>query len=989
MAKTTKDSKPGGRAFEKRVVDAYRALGYQVTHNVQLPGKQTDVLAQREVEGAPTLVVAIECKDWGEPVGNDTVLEFISRIVTQRASNAITAGVLVSAAGFTADAQAAGAANPNVTLLSWDDLSAQILDVRNQMRKRIADYESSTIYQDYLPLKIEVLGWESLTPAIEQQTLEEVLEDWMGGRRPALNSLFVLADFGAGKTTLLRRLEHERATAYMEGRDARIPLFVPLREYRNAQDLDALLRWSFRDAYYRDVPSDLLWSRIESGQLYVFFDGFDEMVERSDAERRLDLFAALLPVLRSKSPTVLTSRPSYFVELGELEGMLRMLRQGEADASVLPKRGERDRVSETDRLSRELVDIHREARPTPDAHFPLNPRNVRVLSLRSLDSGQILEFLERHAGELRKASVSPEAVMEFIERTYDLSDLASRPLLLTFIITLIVIRELDVEDSETQFGASGLYEIYTSAKLRHDIAKGRTRQGGLALELRRALAEYLALRMYAARTLEFDFAAMVDELMGEGGEIGSRLAETGFTREEVATDFATCSFATLDQDGKCRFIHKSFRGFFVARVLKDQLEEPNDHLRAQNLEREVLYFLGGFAPTESGLSERLWGGFERADKQETILRRNLLLAYLYTTPEHNSRQIEDVEISAAEFGRLKFHGTELANVSWLDCVVRRLELQQSSWRNTRMVDTRVAEMSVEGGDLELSLRGGAIEQLKTGEAAVQLELGEASIEMLSIEDGALSLSVRASRIERLEARGADVHCRGAGDEIVLGSTSVSYSTLLLDGGGTDSLEAWHSIITCERGSHVTLPSWKLAACAVRLRPGSDGTSGRAREITLAPDRLSRSDRDSVILGEATLPTRLLASVRAGIFGSLPESASTSDLLRAPLAWGVVDAQELFDEELALPAQYDGYRHGDLLLVTREWFGRETAPGGCLSALVDLQEFADAPCPGATSSQGFSDRLIELLAQVRAQFEALTPSEWPELERSDEEKVGKI
>lgn len=970
-------SQADGRKFERRVVDAYRALGYKVTHNVQLPGKQTDLLAQREVEGAPALTLAVECKDWAEPVGNETVLSFISRIIAQKASNEITGGVLVSSAGFTADAQAAGAANPSVTLLSWDDLSAQILDVRNQMRARISAYESSSIYHEYLPLNVEVLGWESLTPALEQQTFEEVLEDWMGGHRPAMNSLFVLADFGAGKTTLLRRLEHERAKAYMAGEETRVPLSVPLREYRNTQDLDALLRWSFRDSYFRDIPSDLLWSRVESGRFHIFFDGFDEMVERSDARRRLDLFAALLPVLRSKSPTVLTSRPSYFVELGELEMMLTMLRRQEAEIAVLPKRGELEQVSKTDRLSRELVDIHREARPKPDAYFPLNPRNVRVLGLRALDSEQIEEFLERRAGQLREAGTSPQAVMSFIARTYDLSDLASRPLLLTFIITLVVIRELDVEDSETQFGASGLYEIYTSAKLRHDIAKGMTRQGGLSLELRRALAEYLALRMYEVRTLELEFAGMVEELMAEGGEIAAQLADTGFAREEIATDFATCSFATLDQDGKCRFIHKSFRGFFVARVLKDGLEEPGELLRAQNLESEVLYFLGGFAPTEPNLGERLWAGFERTDKRETILRRNLLLAFLFTEPEHKDRQIEDVEISASEFGRLEFDNTELKNVSWLDCVVRRLRVKQSSWRATRMFDTRVVEMSVAGGELELSLDGGAIERLKGEDSTLRLELTEASIETLSAEGGTLSLATAASRIESLQAKGAQVHCRGVGRGRVLGSATVSDSTLRLEGGGADFLRAQRSIIACEQGSYETLPGWELTACLVRLAPNSEDPGGRAADVRI--EGVSGSDRDSVVLAGANLPPRLLALMRAGIFGSLPDASKVSELLRVPRAWGLVDAQVLFERELTLPPHHEGYRHGGLLLVTREWYLRETGSGGAMSSLVDLKALSENP--PAEGGERLGKRVIETLARIRTQFDALGINAWPELERS--------
>jgi Restriction endonuclease len=126
-----------GKTFEKRVDDLYRALGYQVTYNVALHGQQTDLIARRPLEGAPTLVVAIECKDTEAPVGDKTVTEFIARILAQRGAEQVTSGVMVGARGFTSPARAVASDHENVLLLSWDELKAVVLNVRRQMTERV------------------------------------------------------------------------------------------------------------------------------------------------------------------------------------------------------------------------------------------------------------------------------------------------------------------------------------------------------------------------------------------------------------------------------------------------------------------------------------------------------------------------------------------------------------------------------------------------------------------------------------------------------------------------------------------------------------------------------------------------------------------------------------------------------------------------------------------------------------------------------------
>jgi hypothetical protein len=591
---------PTGKAFERRVTDAYRALGYQVTPNVEMPGKQTDLIARKKVDGAPPMVLTIECKDTAAPVGNATVTTFIGQVMAQRGAGLVSAGVLVSARGFTASARAAVTGHPYVALLSWDDLSAEVLDVRHQLHDLVASYERLAIFSNYVTLKIRGLSWSTLKPTegYRETDLRATLTKWLARGTGGLSQpsvLFILADFGGGKTTLLRRLQWEQARAYLEGRDDRIPLFVPLRKFRESHDLATLLRASFRDSFYRDIPGDLLLQRLRSGTFCVYLDAFDEMVERSDPARRLELFATLVTVMNSASPTVLTSRPSYFVLRGEFDSLVSKLSRHEADVATRPRPAQRvapgrDEAAKADDLYSLLLDLHRDDRlDIPDA-ATLAGQRVDVAEIRPLDRRMVLEFLEHHARELDQVGASAEAVLAFIERVYDLTDLASRPLLLSLIVKSVALGGLDINETASQYGAAGLYETYINLKLAFDKAKVPHRGEGLTSDLRIRLAEFLALRLYADRVLEVQFDGILTAVYSDPA-LGPELQESGLSRDEVATDFATSTFVSLDDSRVCRFVHKSFRGFFVARVLKDDLKH---RLMSEPLEREVLYFLGGF-----------------------------------------------------------------------------------------------------------------------------------------------------------------------------------------------------------------------------------------------------------------------------------------------------------------------------------------------------------------------------------------------------------
>jgi hypothetical protein len=952
-----------GREFERRVADAYRALGYQLTANIRVGGKQTDLLARRQIEGAPTIVLAVECRDSERPVGNGDIFDFVARVIVHRNDGTVTGGVLVSSNGFTADARGAAAGHDFVRLLSWDELASEILDVRHQMGERVAQYEASEIYHEYVSLSLFAAPWGG--GRVVGRVGDDLLETWMGGSDPKhTKSLFVLADFGAGKTTVLRRFEYERARAYLVQKDTRVPLFVPLRAYRESHDVMSLLRGSFRDAYYRDLPSDLLWRRVQEGQFYLLLDGFDEMVERSDAARRLELFYALLPLLRSRSPTLVTSRPGYFVEPDELDNLLTTLRRHETVINASARPSSSSSLA-ADRLRRKLVRHNRESRPSANANDGLSVRDVVLADLLPLDEPQIRVFLDRRAARLERVDTTPAAVMDFILRTYDLSDLASRPMLLNLIVESVALGELDISDKRVQFGASGLYDVYTDAKLAFDLDKGGIRQDGLSLETRRQLAEELAVKMYCASTLESDFHELFADLMTQVRENGAGLETGGLSEQEIATDFATCSFVTLDQDGRCRFVHKSFRGFFVARVLRARLRKPHA-LLSEWLEREVLYFLGGFAPTEPVVGEQLWGLFRHTDPRNATLRRNVLVAFLYTRPEHDSRRIATAEIAEAEFGRLTFRRSLMVDVRWSRCAVRTLELIDARWRGVRFLSTRLNELRAHGGELDLALEDVTVEDAVLDGVSADLIASASTIHRCSVDSAEVritgeeasfgQLTVARSRLDGAPNKdGADVFVERL--EVADSRVSLNASWDVLP-RATRSAFAWH-------GPPLEVARWTLEQCAVVIeaheRPPENRSGRRMRGSDRGPDERT------VILPRELVAHELLTTLGCGVFGAVEPGRGRARLPKQTTAWGVLRADWLLPQRRR-ETKAEGCREGRLLLVDSAWYERETADGGRLSGVGDLVLSLEGDAWDPV-------RLVALLELVRGQHRALLAGAW--------------
>jgi hypothetical protein len=78
VKKTTKT----GKALERQVADAYRAIGARkVEHDVELAGHQIDVYVEMEAADHSLHRIAVEAKDHTKPVGIKIVADVTKEVV--------------------------------------------------------------------------------------------------------------------------------------------------------------------------------------------------------------------------------------------------------------------------------------------------------------------------------------------------------------------------------------------------------------------------------------------------------------------------------------------------------------------------------------------------------------------------------------------------------------------------------------------------------------------------------------------------------------------------------------------------------------------------------------------------------------------------------------------------------------------------------------------------------------------------------------------
>ncbi len=230
--------------------------------------------------------------------------------------------------------------------------------------------------------------------------------------RDERKGFLLLGDFGTGKSTLGAFIAVKLAKLFLKTK-SRAPIFVSLRNLERV--LKELLVAAVSDYWKTDWET--LSELSESRKLVFILDGFDEILKRTDWNKTLSDFQAIVTLLcNGKSKVIVTCRTHYFLKDSAIWG------------------------NETALMER--------ARATKD---------FRTMSIEPLTDEQILEFLKHRLD-------NPNETWKQIKRTYNLADLCKRPLLVDMILKTLP----QLIASGKSIDPAILYDAYTGIWIKQE-----------------------------------------------------------------------------------------------------------------------------------------------------------------------------------------------------------------------------------------------------------------------------------------------------------------------------------------------------------------------------------------------------------------------------------------------------------------------------------------------------------------------------------------
>ncbi|NIO70548.1 MAG: hypothetical protein GTN71_16345, partial [Anaerolineae bacterium] len=137
----TDQTDPTGKTFEARVRGLLELLGYRVQHDRDVAGRQTDLVAVKDV--FPTrLLYLVECKDYSQPVGTDVINDAENRLkAAARAGKYPDAqGWVVARSGFTSKARDY-AESLRIVCSTPDDLIRSLIDFTPYLNDLVHDFQ--------------------------------------------------------------------------------------------------------------------------------------------------------------------------------------------------------------------------------------------------------------------------------------------------------------------------------------------------------------------------------------------------------------------------------------------------------------------------------------------------------------------------------------------------------------------------------------------------------------------------------------------------------------------------------------------------------------------------------------------------------------------------------------------------------------------------------------------------------------------------------
>ncbi|MCG8328244.1 MAG: NACHT domain-containing protein [Chitinophagales bacterium] len=135
--------------------------------------------------------------------------------------------------------------------------------------------------------------------------------------------LSILGSYGTGKSTLAKKIAHDIALLYKQGKTNRIPLLIELKGFGSHQDIEGLITHELVNRHNLSNGSYSLFKSLnKSGKFLLILDGFDEMKQGMTVDSLIYNFNQLGKLATGKSKVILCGRPTIFESQSEQSKIL-------------------------------------------------------------------------------------------------------------------------------------------------------------------------------------------------------------------------------------------------------------------------------------------------------------------------------------------------------------------------------------------------------------------------------------------------------------------------------------------------------------------------------------------------------------------------------------------------------------------------------------------------------------------------------------------
>ncbi|MCP3932371.1 MAG: NACHT domain-containing protein, partial [Bacteroidetes bacterium] len=398
-------------------------------------------------------------------------------------------------------------------------ISTILTNYHNYKNNLIRDFEASRIRAYYEDLIISNI---KDTP-IEQSSA--FFNRWINDKT-ASPCILLLGDYGTGKTSLCHKLSFDYAIQCNKGCGQRIPILVHFNNCKGEIEcIESLILNTVNPATsIPDKDFDLLKSANKNGQLFLLFDGFDDLTLKNDQKLIHNNLNQILKTIHFNSKVLITCRTEYFKSIEDIKKIFEAYTYADGGSQT-----------------------------TPEIYY-----------INYLQPTQIYNIIENRV--YRKAKLYYKRIHD----TQTLAEIARRPLFLDKIIdTLQFIIENNIQNPKIAY----IFQIYINSYLKDLEEKKRSELP--AIYASKLLAK-IAIKMHLQKTNLITFNEIESILKNSQTEAKECNVTASLNRQ--LDSIVARTFLLGSETKGYRFNHASIQYFFRAVCLHEAIVNNSKQL---------------------------------------------------------------------------------------------------------------------------------------------------------------------------------------------------------------------------------------------------------------------------------------------------------------------------------------------------------------------------------------------------------------------------